>query len=230
MTEHPRVTLPDQIAESLARDLPAFDWDGQIVPVFREMAPFIAPHCDEVCRIFWQHYLAHPSTAHVRAHYTDAQVEQEIVTSTIYMRSKFEDPLGRAWMEMACYNAKGSDRAGVSLAPLLAALTAAYQSTLGLLATACGEDCARMARYADVLQRVSFIEAHLLTGYISQLIQHRARKARQQSSQTFRESIAESIEGTAELGNKIRGQAARTSDSAKGMLDKTAEEIGRAHV
>ena len=228
MAEHPRVTLPAEIEQALSRDLPAFDWDGQILPTFREFAPLVAPHYQAVCRTFWEHYLAHPSTAHVRAHYTEAQVEQEIVTSTIYMRAKFEDPLGRAWMEMACYNAKGSDRAGVSLAPLLASLTAAYQHTLNIMATSLGDDAARMARYADVLQRVSFIEAHLLTGYISQLIQHRARKARRESSDTFRESIAASIEGTAELGNKIRGQASRTSGSAKSMLDKTAEVAAAA--
>ena len=228
MIEHPRVTLPAELDESLRRDLPGFDWDRIVTPTFAEIEPIVAPHYQDVCRVFWEHYLDHPATAHVRDFYTDEQMKQEIVTSTIYMRTKFEDPFGRAWMEMACHNARNSERAGVPLTPLLASLTAAYQHTLDILAEACGTDCRRLSRYADVLQRLSFVEAHLLTGYVSNLIHNRAQRSRQESSDKFRESIAASIEGTAQLGNKIRGQAARTSDSAQGMLDKTAEVAAAA--
>ncbi|MEO5494243.1 MAG: methyl-accepting chemotaxis protein [Sphingomonas sp.] len=228
MSEQRPITWPQELEEALRRDLPAFDWDGQIRPLTAEITPIVAPHYRRVCEIFWQHYLAHPATAHVRAYYTPEQLAQEIETSTAYMRAKFENPLGRAWMEMACANARQSDRAGVSLAPLLASLTAAYQETLIILADACGADTARLARYADVLQRLSFVEAHLLTSYVSQLIDHRSRKARLASSEKFRESIAGSIDAAAELGTRIRAQAGRTSASAKGMIGKTSEVAAAA--
>jgi len=228
VSEHRQSTWQEELEETLKRDLPAFDWDGQIVPVSAEIAPIVAPHYHRVCEIFWQHYLAHPGTAHVRGYYAPEQLAQEVETSTAYMRAKFEDPLGRAWMEMACTNARHSDRAGVSLAPLLASLTAAYQETLNILTVACGTDTARLARYADVQQRMSFVEAHLLTSYVSRLVEHRARESRMAHSNKFRESIAGSIGATAELGTRIRQQAGRTSASAKGMIGKTAEVAAAA--
>src|SRR3569623_3295094 len=112
------------------------------------------------------------------------------------MRAKFEDPLGRAWMEMACTNARHSDRAGVALAPLRASLTAAYQETLNILTVACGTDTARLARYADVQQRMSFVEAHMLPSNESRLVAHRARESRLAHSNKYRESIAGAIGAT----------------------------------
>ncbi|HEX4694548.1 methyl-accepting chemotaxis protein [Sphingomonas sp.] len=228
MTDDRQLTWQEELEETLKRDLPAFDWDGQIIPVSAEIVPIVAPHYRRVCEIFWQHYLAHPATAHVRGYYTPEQLAQEVETSAVYMRAKFEAPLGREWMEMACTNARHSDRAGVSLAPLLASLTAAYQETLNILTAACGTDSARLARYADVLQRMSFVEAHLLTSYVSRLVEHRARESRLASADKFRESIAGSIGATAELGTRIRQQAGRTTASARGMIIKTSEVAAAA--
>ena len=111
MSEQRPITWPQELEEALRRDLPAFDWDGQIRPLTAEITPIVEPHYRRVCEIFWRHYLAHPATAHVRDYYTPEQLAQEIATSTAYMRAKFENPLGREWMEMACTNARHSDRA-----------------------------------------------------------------------------------------------------------------------
>jgi methyl-accepting chemotaxis protein len=220
--EAQQVVWPDELRAALKRDLPPFDWDEQVAPICAELVPIIEPHYHAICRVFWDHYIAHPATAHIRSYYTPTQLEAQVVASVAYMRAKFEHPLGREWKAMACAHARDSDQAGISLAPVLASLAAAHQATLLVVAKSCGQDSIRMARYADAMQRVSLVEAHLLSSYISHLVSTRAQKARQESSEKFRESIAASIEGTAQLGNKIRGQAARTADSAHGMIDKTA--------
>ena len=227
MGETPPVVWPDELREALKRDLPPFDWDGQVAPLCAEIVPIIEPHYHSICRVFWDHYVEHPATAHVRSYYTPEKFAAQITGSVAYMRAKFEHPLGREWKAMACAHARDADQAGVPLAPLLSSLAAAHQATLLVVGESC-RDGVQMARYADVMQRVSLVEAHLLTSYISHLVSTRSQKARQESSEKFRESIATSIEGTAQLGNKIRGQAARTSDSAQGMLDKTAEVAAAA--
>jgi methyl-accepting chemotaxis protein len=226
--ETPPVVWPDELRQALKRDLPSFDWDGQVAPVCAEIVPIVEPHYESICRVFWDHYVAHPATAHLRSYYTPEKFDAQIAGSVIYMRAKFEHPLGRDWKAMACSHARDADQAGVPLAPLLSSLAAAHQATSRVVGEACAQDGARMARYADVMLRVSLVEAHLLTSYISHLVSTRAQEARLESSRKFRESIAASIEGTAQLGNKIRGQAARTSNSAQGMLDKTAEVASAA--
>ncbi len=228
MNESQPIVFPDDLRAALKRDLPPFDWDGQIAPVSAELLPLVEPHYEAICRLFWDRYLDHPATAHVRSYYTPKQLETQVAASVAYMRAKFEDPLGRDWKVMACAHARDSDQAGIPLAPLLSSLSAAHQATLAVVGEACADDGVRLARYADVMQRVALVEAHLLTSYVSHLVGTRAQKARQESSDKFRESIAASIEGTAQLGTKIRGQAARTSGSAQGMIDKTAEVAAAA--
>jgi len=218
----------EEFEADLGRDLPAFDWDDSIAPVTAEIEPIVAPYYQQICETFWQHYLAHPAAAHVRDYYTPERLAEAVQTSAVYMRAKFERPLGREWMEMACTNARDSERAGVSLAAFLASLTASYQETIHIVAAACAGDTRRLATYVDAMTRVSFVEAHLLTSYISRLVDHRARAARMASSAQFRDSIAGSIGATAELGTRIRAQASRTSASAKGMIGKTSEVAAAA--
>ncbi len=228
MSETQPIVWPEDLRAALKRDLPSFDWDDQVAPLCAEIVPIVEPHYHDICRIFWDHYIAHPATAHVRSYYTPKQLETQIAASVEYMRAKFEHPTGREWKAMACAHARDTDQAGIPLAPLLSSLAASHHATLIVVGEACGQDCARLARYADAMQRVSLVEAHLLTSYVGHLVSDRAHKARQESSEKFRESIAQSIAGTAQLGNKIRGQAARTSNSARGMLDKTAEVAAAA--
>jgi methyl-accepting chemotaxis protein len=222
------VHLPPELEEALARDLPQFNWDGAIGPTSAEIAELLTGRYREITQVFWDRYLAHPATAHLLTYYTQARRDREVENSTRYTELKFTDPLGRAWMDLACSNAKASDRAGVPLAPLLSSLTAAYRHQLFLVEQQVEGDTARLARYADVLQRVASIEAHLVTSYVGQLEADRARAARRESSDTFRGSIAQSIKGTAQLGNRIRGQASRTYGSARNMIAKTSEVAAAA--
>jgi methyl-accepting chemotaxis protein len=228
MTEDRRLVLPEDLRNELKRDLPPFDWDGQVQPLFAEIAPIVEPHYREVCSIFWDHYLAHPAAKHLRAYYTPEKIAAEMDMAVDYMRAKFENPVGRDWKAMACANARDSERAGVPLAPLLSSLAAAHQRTLAIVGEACDGDCTRFSRYADAIQRIALVEAHLLTTYVSQLVDQRARKSRQARSEKFRESIAGSIGAAAELGTRIRAQASRTSASAKNMIGKTSEVAAAA--
>jgi methyl-accepting chemotaxis protein len=222
------VHLTPELETALARDLPQFDWDGAIGPTSAEIAELLTGKYREITQVFWERYLVHPATAHLRNYYTQARLDREVAVGARYAELKFTDPLGREWMDMACANAKASDRAGVPLAPLLSSLAASYRYQLNLIEQGVSGDTARLARYADILQRISSLEAHLLTSYVGQLEAERARAARRASSDTFRGSIAQSIEGTAQLGNRIRSQASRTSDSAHGMMSKTSEVAAAA--
>jgi methyl-accepting chemotaxis protein len=228
MSERRTGELTPELEASLTRDLPPFDFDGSLAATFAEIAPLVADHYREISETFWEHYLAHPAVAHLLEYYTPERRERELVAATLYTRAKIEHPMERDWLRMACAHAESSDRAGVPIAPLLSSLSPAYRQTLDLIAARIPGDAARMARYADAMQRLAAIEAHVLTSYVHELTRDRARDARRQSADQFRESIAGSIGAAAELGTRIRAQAGRTSASAKGMIGKTSEVAAAA--
>ena len=79
--ETPPVVWPDELRRALKRDLPPFDWDGQVAPVCAEIVPIVEPHYRSICRVFWDHYVAHPAPAHLRSYYTPEKFEAQIAGS-----------------------------------------------------------------------------------------------------------------------------------------------------
>ncbi|HVJ02637.1 MAG TPA: methyl-accepting chemotaxis protein, partial [Sphingomonas sp.] len=217
-------------ARSFEEHIGEYDWDGQIAPACAEITALIEGHHDEISRAFWDHYLTLPATQRLKALLlSDAkQFAEQIESSERYARAKYADPLGEEWVRMAFGHAANSDRAHIPLTATFAALAHAHSFTTRLLAEKLADDAPRFARLADVVQRLSMVEADLMATHLGARDIAAAGAERQQQSLQFQASIAQSIETATEAGNRIRVQAQSASTSARGMLGKASEVAAAA--
>ena len=120
---------------------------------------------------------------------------------------------------MAFAHAGEANDAGVPVPALLSSLSFAHSQTLKIIAAKLGENTARIRELADIVQRLALVEADAMTTYLGQCDAQRGRNERIARSDRFRDDIAESIQGTANLGMKIRVQAQGASSSTRGSTD-----------
>jgi methyl-accepting chemotaxis protein len=129
---------------------------------------------------------------------------------------------------MAFAHAANSDRVHIPLTATFAALAHAHSFTVRLIAEKLAGDTARFAPLAEVVQRLSMIEADLMATHLGARDIAEAGAVRQQQSLQFQASIAQSIQTATEAGNRIRVQAQGASTSARGMLGKASEVAAAA--
>ncbi len=205
-----------------------YDWDHAIGPAGAEIAGLIKGFEKQIASAFWEHYLSLPAAAHLRQVMPKDLLEQRIQKSADYTCLKYLDPFGDKWMARALKHASESHAMKVPLPALLSSLSFAHSHTLKVIAEQVGADTHRIHHLADIVQRLALIEADVMSTHLGMHDAEVARDERRNRSAQFRESIAESIEGTAALGNRIRIQAQNASTSARGMLGKTSEVANAA--
>ncbi|WP_236701832.1 methyl-accepting chemotaxis protein, partial [Sphingomonas sp. Leaf30] len=206
-----------------------YDWDGAIGPSCATLTAMLdAADHRLIAETFWRHYLSLESALHVRPAFTPERLERSIVASADYVRLKYLSPYDLAWRDIAIDHAVQSRKANIPLPALLAALAFAHSVTLGLIAERVGTDTASMRMLGDVIQRLALIEADIMASHLSASDAEAARIARSARAAAFRESIATSIEDTAELGARIRVQAMGASSSTRSVLGKTSEVAAAA--
>jgi methyl-accepting chemotaxis protein len=213
---------------SIAERVKEYDWDGAIVPATAEIARLIQGRESEIATAFWDHYLSLPATAHIRSYFEGDRLVSETAKSATYTRAKYLHVLDDAWRRAAYSHATESHKVNVPLPALLSSLSFAHSRTLLVIEEKMGADNADFRRLADVIQRVSLIEADVMASHLGAQDADSARDERRTRSAQFSENIARSIEGTASLGNRIRVQAQTASASARGMLGKTSEVAAAA--
>ncbi len=211
-------------ARTVADRVRAYDWDGAVGPVCRDICALLS---DEdfvlVAGGFWTHYVSLPATAHIHGYFSGERLERQIRTSGEYARSKYVEPFSERWKEMALSHAERSQLSNIPLEALLAACAHSHTVTLRLIASKVGDDVDRMRIMSDIVQRLSLVEADMMASHLGGIDAEQARRARAERSQAFRASIAESIDETVILGNRIRVQAGSASAASRGVLDKTLQ-------
>jgi methyl-accepting chemotaxis protein len=206
-----------------------YDWDGTMVASCREIADLIAGEESQIAAAFWKHYMTLPGTRHIAEHFQDvAAFKEQMAASTHYTRVKYDRPLDDEWKTLAFKHAADSHRANIALHTLVASLAFAHGCTLQIIAEKIGGDVARMRRLGDVIQRLALLEADLMASHLGSRDAVIAQRDRAKHADQFRASVGSAIAGTAELGNRIRGQAARTTASARNMTGKTSEVAAAA--
>ncbi len=213
---------------SMAERLCDYDWDDTITANCVEIVALIDGRCEIIARRFWDHYLALPAVAKQREWFTDDRLEAQVAKSADYIRTKYRDPGGDGWMEMAIVHAHDSYRASVPLRVLLSSLAYAHSETLMMIGERLAGDAERTRRLNDTVQRLALIEADVMAAAMGTRDAAKAVASRQENAARFREEIAATIDGTSQLGNSIRAQAGHTSHAARGMLDKASEVAAAA--
>jgi methyl-accepting chemotaxis protein len=215
-------------ARPVAERVREFDWDRAIIPAAAEIARLIEGKEGEIATAFWHHYLSLPITAHIRDLFDEERMARQISKSTYYTRSKYARPLDDEWMTLAFRHATDSHRANIPLQALLSSLSVAHSRTLAVIEEKLGGDTSRLRALCDVVQRLGLVEADMMASHLGAHDARRAHDERRARSAQFSQSIAQSIEGAAALGNRIRVQAKGASASARGMLGKTYEVAAAA--
>ena len=205
-----------------------YDWDGDIAAAAAEIVQLIDGHENNIGRAFWDHYLAMPTAAHVRAQFDDETLAARIAKSGQYTRLKYAAPFGDEWARIATRHAAGSQKADIPLQALLSSLSFAHSRTMEVIEAQIGGDTARMRRLGDVIQRLGLVEADVMASYLGACDAEQTRVERRARSADFSATIASSIEGAAALGNRIRVQAQGAARSARGMIGKTSEVAAAA--
>ncbi|MFA6113162.1 MAG: methyl-accepting chemotaxis protein [Sphingomonas sp.] len=215
-------------SRSIAEHVANYDWDGAIASASAEIARLIEGSERDIATAFWDHYLSLPVVSHLRPLLGPDQLAKRIGRSADYTRAKYQRPFDDAWMLMAFKHAEGSHKLNIPLQALLSSLSFSHSRTLEVIERKMGTDTSRFREISDVVQRLGLVEADVMASHLGGRDVERTREERRARSAQFSESIAQSIEGTAALGNRIRVQAHRASASARGMLGKTSEVAAAA--
>jgi methyl-accepting chemotaxis protein len=215
-------------SRSVAEHVANYDWDGAIAPAAAEIARLIQGSEEVIAASFWEHYLSLPVVAHLRPLLDPDQLARRVRRSAEYTRARYQRPFDDAWMQMAIKHASGSHKLNIPLQALLSSLSFSHSRTLEVIEEKMGDDTSRLREIGDVIQRLGLVEADVMASHLGARDVEQAREERRARSAQFSESIAQSIEGTASLGNRIRVQAHRASASARGMLGKTSEVAAAA--
>ena len=215
-------------SRSIAEHVADYDWDGAIGPVAAEIARLIEGSEEAIAASFWEHYLSLPVVSHLRPLLGTEQLARRVARSAEYTRAKYHRPFDDAWMLMAFKHAAGSHKLNIPLQALLSSLSFAHSRSLEVIEQKMGSDTSGFREISDVIQRLGLVEADVMASHLGARDVDRTREERRARSAHFSESIAQSIEGTAALGNRIRVQAHRASASARGMLGKTSEVAAAA--
>jgi methyl-accepting chemotaxis protein len=129
---------------------------------------------------------------------------------------------------MATRYALDNRAGGIPQTAMQSALAGSHSATIAVLAQHCADDAERMHRLSDAVMRMALIEADIMSSELARDDEERARDDRQQRADAFRETIAQAIAGTADLGARIRVQAGGASASARGVLGKASEVAAAA--
>jgi methyl-accepting chemotaxis protein len=213
---------------SVAQHVGDYDWDASIADACRDMCALLT---DEDYRTiaegFWHHYLSLPATRSVRAYFTPKRLQRRIAESTAYAACKYRSPFGEDWKAIAIAHADMSRQAGIPLSALQAALAVSHSRTLTILEQRVTGDTKRLLKLCDAVQRITLVESDVMSAHLAAADAAQALAERQARSADFRLSIAQSIESTAQLGNRIRIQADGASGSTRQVLGK-ANEVAAA--
>ena len=208
-------------ASALMRE---YDWDGAIAPMVTDICALVGESdWRDVAVAFWTHYLARPEMAAMRPMMTGDRLARRVALSTEYTRAIYERPFEDTWRRMATQHAADAHAGGIPLPALLSALARAHSFALERLESRVAGDSARMARFADVVQRIALAEAQVMTAHLARMDAAAATAERSARGAEFRERIAGAIDGAAALGDEIRTQASGASAAARSVLSQASE-------
>jgi methyl-accepting chemotaxis protein len=213
---------------SIAEHLGDYDWDSTIAASCRDICTLLTDDdFRTIASRFWHHYLSLPETAPVRAYFTEARLQRRIDRTTAYAACKYRKPFEEEWRQIAARHAEEARQSGIPLSTLQAALSYSHSTTLRMIAERIDDDTPRLIRLADTILRITLVESDVMAGYLAAADATQATGERQARSAEFRDSIAQSIEGAAQLGDQIRIQADGASNATRQVLGK-ANEVAAA--
>jgi methyl-accepting chemotaxis protein len=139
------------------------------------------------------------------------------------LRDRFTNPAGDAWVRRAAKRVAIAFKAGISLTTMIAigGVTALHIQDLLSLRYDCSKD--ERHHINDVFLRLRSLECDVYSSLYMLEIHAEAQRAREHIASLFRDGIASSVDAASEDGRQLRCQTARSSKSARGVLEKASE-------
>ena len=209
----------------LGQRLRVFDFDGTLAAASREVWAVLEPQARAISEAYWQHWLRCFDDDRVWAAHETAQM---IELGCVFLRNRFLDTSGRAWIESIERSVAAAYKAQVSPLALLSMISASDRAALEILMERCDASDPRLPRMIDTLMRLSALEGEITVAIYSDYREHSAQVARDRLAADFRGGIAATVEEATAEGGTLREQASDASLSARGVLGKASEVAAAA--
>lgn len=207
------------------RRLKAFDPAGDLPQRAAELWNQLGqPNEMRLARAFWSTYR---SCADARGAFDDQKLEALSKRILPYMREKYCNLSGTAWVKTAREYVEAALHSQVSLTTLMAGLSGAMQELMAIVRESV-ENPAERAAAAKVAHEMIMVESDVFVAHAIQW-QHEAHdRERQVKAEEFNSRVVASVARASSDSDLLRGQASQTAASARGMLGKTSEVAAAA--
>ncbi len=209
----------------LGARLRVFDYDGSLVAASRDVWNLIEPDIRKVSEAYWQQWLRCFADERVWApHETEKMIDLGIV----FLKSRFLDTYGRAWIESVERSVAAAYAADVSPMALLSMINASDRAALDSLMARIDRSDARLPTLIDTLMRLSALEGEVTVAIYNAYREYSAQQGRDRLTTDFRDGIVTMVENALQEGEILREQRGRASMLARGMLGKASEVAAAA--
>ncbi|WNO55107.1 methyl-accepting chemotaxis protein [Stakelama saccharophila] len=209
----------------VAARLRIFDFDGSLVGSARRAWEVLEPHCRAVSEAYWQQWLRCFADGRTWAPH---ETEKMIDIGCTFLRNRFLDTTGRAWVESIERSVASAYSSDVPPMALLSMISASDRAALDILMEEVGRDDPGLNQLIDTLMRLSALEGDITVALYNDYRDYAAQMERDRLANDFRDSIGITVERASHEGETLRAQAGKTSASARGMLGKTSEVAAAA--
>jgi methyl-accepting chemotaxis protein len=209
----------------LTTRLRVFDHDGMLGATARDIWSIIEPDVRAISEAYWQQWLRCFADERVWAPH---ETEKMIDLGVTFLRQRFLETSGRAWIESIERSVAAASAGDVSPLALLSMINASDRAALDSLMSRVERDDPRLPQMIDVLMRLSALEGEITVDLCSAYRDYGASVTRDRLTAEFRDGIATMVETALEEGGAVRDQGAKASVMARGMLGKASEVAAAA--
>ncbi|WP_423607417.1 methyl-accepting chemotaxis protein [Sphingomonas sp. MS122] len=202
-----------------------FDFDGSLDRLSRDVWTLLEPEIRAVSEAYWQQWLR--CFADERDWAPD-DTQKMIDVGVVFLRNRFLDTRGRAWIESIERSVSAAYAADVEPMALLSMINASDRAALEVLVRRVDAADTRLPALIDTLMRLSALESDITVEIYNLYREHSAQVARDRLAGQFRDSIGTTVERASSDGEALRAQAMHTSAAARGMLGKASEVAAAA--
>jgi methyl-accepting chemotaxis protein len=202
-----------------------FDFEGSLAASGRAAWDALEPEIRAVSEAYWHQWLR--CFADER-NWAPDDTQKMIDVGVVFLKNRFLDTEGRAWIESIERSVAAAYAAGVPPMALLSMISASDRAALEILIRRVGTEDQRLAGLIDTLMRLSALEGDITVEIYNMFREHSAQAARDRLATDFRDSIGATVERASHEGAQLRVQASHTSASARGMLGKASEVAAAA--
>lgn len=197
-----------------------FDPDGSLILSAARAWAVLEPDIYMIAEAYWTHwqlcFAGHRTWA-------PQETRKMIEIGVEFLRNRYLDLTGRAWIESIERSVASAYIADVSPMALLAMINASDRAALTVLMRRVDHMDQEFAALVDTNLRLSALEGEITVALYSGFVAHEAGLVREQLAADFQQSIGRIVEQSSRKSELLRSQADNASQSASRTLERASE-------